>query len=432
MNEVASLIRSYSKYRLKSAEEQEAIIRRIVCLRQELKDLLLEVPHVYRLILEDLRRVAEGKENPFSVFATEDRSRTKLREYAGEVARHLFPLVAGRDWRSARLLVSTVPLLNLRYEVYAKKIVDLFEEKEVLEAKGLRLRMRGRGGESELEKVRRRLKELSAVRFGRRSVIEEVMRKRKELERLKEEIVCSNMRLVYFIAQKVAGSFRVEMADIIHEGTIGLLKALEKYDPNHEKKTKFSTYATWWIRQAVLRALVDKGRFIRVPTHFMPTIQAVMEALAEVCGEEGAVEELDSEVEERVAEMTGIPLDKVKLAIQHIKPVFSLDYPLYGKDGEEGDQLVDFIADDVYAPEERYRAKEKRKVVERILRLLDERERRVLFMRFGLEDGKPKTLMEIAKEFRISKERVRQIEGRALQKLRRNREVMRMLEGVVD
>jgi RNA polymerase primary sigma factor len=227
-------------------------------------------------------------------------------------------------------------------------------------------------------------------------------------ERARQELTSANLRLVVSIAKRHIGR-GVPILDLIQEGNLGLMRAVQKFD--HTKGFKFSTYATWWIRQAITRAIADQSRTIRVPVHMVESINKVLRAqrtLAAKLERDPTIAELASEVE--------LPPEKVEeiLRIASQDPL-SLDTPI----GDEDDtSMADFIADKGAAPLDLAARKLLEQTVRDVLGDLSERESEVVRLRFGLEDGRPRTLEEVGREFGVTRERIRQIESKTLAKLR--------------
>jgi len=238
--------------------------------------------------------------------------------------------------------------------------------------------------------------------------IELAIRISEDDQEAKKRLAEANLRLVVSIAKRYVGR-GMQFLDLIQEGNLGLIKAVDKFD--YTKGFKFSTYATWWIRQAITRAIADQARTIRIPVHMVETINKVKKANSQLLHQNGREATPDE-----IAEFLEMPVDKVREILRVAQEPVSLETPI----GEEDDSnLGDFVADNnTVTPEANIESVMLREHIDVLLQDLKDREREVIILRFGLRDGHPRTLEEVGKIFNVTRERIRQIEAKALRKLR--------------
>lgn len=314
---------------------------------------------------------------------------------------------------------ATDPLLNGLAEVEEPAIDELADEEEL--------------GEEELnnnqyfddisdDSVRLYLREIGKIPLL--NAEEELALAQKVVagdKKAKDKMAEANMRLVVSIAKRYSGR-GLDFLDLIQEGNTGLLRAVEKFDP--DKGFKFSTYATWWIRQAITRAIADQARTIRIPVHMVETINKLLRTqrrMTQELNREPTIEELAKELE--------MEPEKVEYVIKIKQDITSLDAGV-GRDGEDEDSVLgDFIEDEESAtPEESASSQLLKEQVQSVLSSLSEREQKIIKMRFGLENGKSHTLEEVGQEFAVTRERIRQIEAKALAKLRKHKDARKLHE----
>ena len=331
-----------------------------------------------------------------------------VKMYLKEIGR--VPLLKPEDEKKVAYTIHGDPNLLIEVEGIELRLTEIDEKEAELVRKGK-------------EKTEDEKKELTALKRERKKLVtrkDALLEKNEEYKQqedyqlkaqeAKEILTSSNLRLVVAIAKKYVGRGLLFL-DLIQEGNMGLVKAVEKFEPS--KGFKFSTYATWWIRQAITRAIADQARTIRIPVHMVETINKltrVQRQLVQELGREPSAEEISDKLggtlsPEKVREIQKIALDPV-----------SLETPI----GEEDDShLGDFIEDkDALSPDEYATRQLLKDEINSVLQLLTERERKVLQLRFGLIDGRTRTLEEVGKEFNVTRERIRQIEAKALRKLK--------------
>jgi len=331
--------------------------------------------------LIDAQQEEEEDNKPGKVRSTRRRTQTKKKHYTEDSIR-LYLQEIGR-----------IRLLRADEEIeLARKIADLLELERVRERLGEQLEREPYDSEWAGE-VNMPLPAFQhRLYLGRRA---------------KDKMVQSNLRLVVSIAKKYMNR-GLSFQDLIQEGSLGLIRAAEKFD--HEKGYKFSTYATWWIRQAITRAIADQSRTIRLPVHLYETISRIKKTTKILSQEMGR-----KPTEEEIADRMEMTIEKLRFIAKSAQLPISLETPI-GK--EEDSRLGDFIEADGETPEDQVSKNLLREDLESVLDTLSPRERDVLRLRYGLDDGRMKTLEEIGQIFNVTRERIRQIEAKALRKLR--------------
>ena len=304
--------------------------------------------------------------------------------------------------------IGRIPLLTPEEE--AEIAYDIVKNAEPLAEAEQRLKEveAERKSESDPAKQAGLQKEATSLRF-----------KIKRLKRPKDKMAEANMRLVVSIAKRYSGR-GLDFLDLIQEGNTGLLRAVEKFDP--DRGFKFSTYATWWIRQAITRAIADQARTIRIPVHMVETINKLLRTqrkLTQELNREPSVEEL--------AEALGETPEKIKYVFKIKQDIQSLDATIGGSDEDDASELGNFVEDDTaVSPEDATNDRLLKEQVMEVVGQLSDREQKIIKLRFGLDGGRQHTLEEVGVEFAVTRERIRQIEAKALMRLRKNKETEKL------
>ena len=421
---VKMYLRQMGQISLLTREQELALAKKIEAAELAYRDAILQLKIARREILRLTDLLVEGELNPEDY--SKDDPNLKREELVEQLVALRRRLKKARSKTRARrviqdyhLTIKAIEWIVEQAERYLRGVETA--ERQIAQTK----RVRRAGRVARLRQLRKKrleqLRWLGAPADMMRQVLRNIYQKEIEYTRAKKALVEANLRLVVSIAKKYTNR-GLSFLDLIQEGNIGLMKAVEKFE--YQRGYKFSTYATWWIRQAITRSIADQARTIRIPVHMTETINKlirVSRAIVQETGREPAPEE--------VARATGIPVDKVRGILKIAQEPISLQTPI----GEDGDtHFGDFIEDKrAVSPANATAYSMLKEQIGDVLVTLSDRERQVLLLRFGLQDGSPRTLEEVGQMFNVTRERVRQIEAKALRKLRhptRSRRLRNFLE----
>ncbi|MBI2495638.1 MAG: RNA polymerase sigma factor RpoD, partial [Candidatus Omnitrophica bacterium] len=421
---VKMYLRQMGQISLLTREQELTLAKKIEAAELAYRGAVLRLPIARREILRLTGLLIEGDLNPEDY--SKDDPNLKREELVAQLVELRKKLRLARGKARAKKVFEKYHLTIQAIEWIVEQVEGSLRAVETTERQIAQARGSGRSrSAARLRKLRRtrteQLRLLGGAADAMRLAVKDIDQKELDYTKAKKALVEANLRLVVSIAKKYTNR-GLSFLDLIQEGNIGLMKAVEKFE--YQRGYKFSTYATWWIRQAITRSIADQARTIRIPVHMTETINKLIRVSRAIVQETGR-----EPTPEEIARSTGIPVDKVRGVFKIAQEPISLQTPI----GEDGDtHFGDFIEDKrAVSPANATAYSMLKEQIGDVLVTLSQRERQVLLLRFGLQDGSPRTLEEVGQMFNVTRERVRQIEAKALRKLRhptRSRRLRNFLE----